>query len=211
MNKPRPTATLKGHLEKITYYNRENHYTIAKFKISGIQNPVTVLGYMPDPNLGEALKITGTWETHPRYGEQLKIDSFEVLLPATVEGIKKYLKSGFIKGIGHKTALRLINHFEDETLEIIEHSPERLLDVKGIGIAAADKITAAWKEHHSLRRLIHFLDENGIKTSYGAKIFKLYGQDALDVISNDPFRLVSDFPKAGFFMAIAKALSRLHK
>lgn len=201
MIKSRPTTTLKGHLEKITYYNRENHYTIAKFKISDIQNPVTVLGYMPDPNLGEALKVTGTWETHPRYGEQLKIDYFEVILPATVEGIKKYLKSGFIKGIGHKTALRLINHFEDKTLEIIEHSPERLLDVKGIGIAAADKITAAWKEHHSLRRLIHFLDENGIKTSYGAKIFKLYGQDALDVISNDPFRLVGDFPKAGFLMA----------
>jgi len=201
MHKSRPTTTLKGHLEKITYYNRENHYTIAKFKISDIQNPVTVLGYMPDPNLGEALKITGTWETHARYGEQLKIDSFEVILPATVEGIKKYLKSGFIKGIGQKTALRLINHFEDKTLEIIENSPERLLDVKGIGIAAADKITAAWREHHSIRRLIHFLDENGIKTSYGAKMFKLYGQDALDVISSDPFRLVSDFPKAGFFMA----------
>ena len=198
MNKSLPKTTLKGRLESITYYNRENHYTIAKFKISDIQNPVTVLGYMPDPNLGEALKITGTWETHPRYGEQLKIDSFEVILPATVEGIKKYLQSGFIKGIGQKTALRLINHFEDRTLEIIENNPERLLDVKGIGKAAADKIIGAWKEHHSIRRLIHFLDENGIQTSYGAKIFKLYGQDALEVISSDPFRLVSDFPRTGF-------------
>ena len=82
MHKSRPTTTLKGHLEKITYYNRENHYTIAKLKISDMQNPVTVLGYMPDPNLGETLKIAGTWETHPRYGQQLKIDSFEVILPA---------------------------------------------------------------------------------------------------------------------------------
>lgn len=113
MNKSRPTTTLKGHLEKITYYNQENHYTIAKFSISNSQNPVTVLGYMPDPNLGETLKITGTWETHPRYGEQLKIDSFEVILPATVEGIKNYLESGFIKGIGQKTASRLISHFKN--------------------------------------------------------------------------------------------------
>ena len=118
MSKSLPMTTLKGHLEKITYYNRENHYTIAKFSIRNSQNPVTVLGYMPDPNLGESLKITGTWETHPRYGQQLKIDSFEVILPATVEGIKKYLQSGFIKGIGQKTALRLINHFEDKTLGV---------------------------------------------------------------------------------------------
>jgi len=203
MNKSLPTTILKGHLEKITYYNRENHYTIAKFSISNSQNPVTVLGYMPDPNLGETLKITGTWETHPRYGEQFKIDSFEVLLPATVEGIKKYLESGFIKGIGQKTASRLINHFEDKTLEVIENNPERLLDVKGIGKAAADKITGAWKQHHSIRRLINFLQGNGIKTSYGAKIFKIYGQDAVDIISSDPFCLVSDFPKTGFFMADA--------
>ncbi|RLJ00080.1 MAG: ATP-dependent RecD-like DNA helicase, partial [Candidatus Aenigmatarchaeota archaeon] len=179
MNNPSPTTTLKGHLEKITYYNRENHYTIAKLRIRDIQNPVTVLGYMPDPNPGEVLKITGTWETHPTYGEQLKIDTFEVILPATIEGIKKYLKSGFIKGIGEKTALRLISHFKSKTLEVIENKPEKLLDVRGIGKAAADKITKAWKEHHSMRRLINFLGENGIKTSCGAKIFKLYGQDAV--------------------------------
>ena len=131
-----------------------------------------------------------------------------MILPATVEGIKKYLKSGFIKGIGQKTALRLINHFEDKTLEVIENYPEKLLDVKGIGTAAADKITGAWKEHHSIRRLIHFLDENGIKTSYGAKIFKLYGQDALDIISSDPFRLVSDFPRTGNFKRLAKVWIR---
>lgn len=203
MNNPRPTTTLKGHLEKITYYNQENHYTIAKFRISNTQNLVTILGCMSDPNLGEALKITGTWETHPRYGQQLKIDSFEVILPATVEGIKKYLESGFIKGIGQKTASRLISHFEDKTLEVIENSPERLIDVKGIGKAVADKITGAWKEHHSIRRLTNFLQENGIKTSYGVKIFKLYGRDAVDIICSDPFRLVSDFPKTGFFMADA--------
>jgi exodeoxyribonuclease V alpha subunit len=203
MNKSHPTTALKGHLEKITYYNRENHYTIAKLRISDTQNPVTVLGYMPDPNLGEALKITGTWETHPRFGQQLKIDSFEVILPATVEGIKNYLEAGFIKGVGQKTASRLISHFEDKTLEVIENNPERLLDVKGIGKAAADKIASSWKEHHSIRRLINFLQENGIKTSYGAKIFNLYGRDAVDIISGDPFRLVSDFPKTGFFMADA--------
>ncbi|MDY6789660.1 MAG: ATP-dependent RecD-like DNA helicase [Thermodesulfobacteriota bacterium] len=203
MNRSLPKTTVKGCLEKITYHNKENHYTIAKLKISDIQSPVTVLGYMPDPNLGETLKIAGTWETHPRYGQQLKIDSFEVVLPATTEGIKKYLTSGFIKGIGARTASRLVNHFAGKTLEVIENNPERLVEVKGVGKAAANKISVAWKEHHLIRRLIHFLQENGIKTSFGAKIYKLYGQEAMDIICGDPFRLVNDFPQTGFFMADA--------
>jgi len=194
-------TTLEGHLEKIIYYNKENHYTIAKLKTGKTQSLVTILGYMPDPNLGETLKITGTWETHPKFGQQLKIDCFEVILPATIEGIRRYLESGFIKGIGPKTVARLINHFEDNTLEVIENNPEKLLEVKGIGKANADIITGAWKEHHGLRRLIKFLQENRIKTSYAAKIFKLYGQDAVETIRNDPFLLVHDFPKIGFYMA----------
>ncbi len=201
MSNSRPLTTLEGQLEKIIYHNKENHYTIATLKTGKTQSLVTILGYMPDPNLGEALKIAGSWETHPKFGQQLKIDSFEVILPATIEGIRRYLESGFIKGIGPKTVARLINHFEDNTLEVIENNPEKLLEVKGIGKANADIITGAWKEHHGLRRLIKFLQENRIKTSYAAKIFKLYGQDAVETIRNDPFLLVNDFPKIGFYIA----------
>ncbi|PQP34087.1 ATP-dependent RecD-like DNA helicase, partial [Desulfobacteraceae bacterium SEEP-SAG9] len=168
-------------LEHITYYNQGNHYTIAKFRLAKTHNRIMVRGFMPDPSLGETLKLIGTWETHPKYGEQFKIESFEVILPATVEGIRKYLESGFVKGVGPKMAARLINYFEDRTLEIIAKEPARLLEVTGIGKAKALSISSAWTEHQAIRNLIMLLQEVGIKTSYSAKIFKEYGPNAVNV------------------------------
>ncbi|MEA3280706.1 MAG: helix-hairpin-helix domain-containing protein, partial [Thermodesulfobacteriota bacterium] len=132
--------TIEGHLERITYYNKENHYTIARLKTIKTNNPVTVMGFMPAVKPGEALKIKGTWETHPRYGQQLRINSFEVILPATITKIKQYLESGFVKGIGPKIVDALINRFKDRTLEVVEKEPEKLIAVKGIGKAKAAQI-----------------------------------------------------------------------
>jgi exodeoxyribonuclease V alpha subunit len=196
-------TTLKGSLEHITYYNPENHYTIAKFRLEKTRNRIMVRGFMPVPNLGEVLKITGTWETHPKYGEQFKIGSFEVILPATVEGIRKYLESGFVKGIGPKMAARLIDYFEERTLEIIEKEPARLIEVTGIGKTKALSISSAWTEHQAMRHIIKLLQEVGLKTSYSAKIFKEYGPNAVNILFEDPYRLVNDFPRIGFFMADA--------
>ncbi len=113
--------TIEGDLAHITFYNQENHYTIARLKPPQNQNPITIVGCMPGVSLGQSLKVEGNWETHSKFGQQFKIDTFEVTLPATVDGIREYLKSGIIKGIGIKTAKRLVNHFGAKTLEVIEN------------------------------------------------------------------------------------------
>jgi len=193
--------TLEGCLERITYFNAENHYTIAKLKTSKTHNIVTIVGTMAAVNPGQALKIKGIWETHPRYGQQFKIASYEVVLPATIDGIRKYLESGIIKGIGPSMANRIVNCFGAKTFEIIEKEPEKLLEVKAIGKAKAALICNAWKDHHVARSLMQFLQNMGVQTSYCAKILKEYGPDAVNIISKDPFRMTTDIPGIGFYFA----------
>lgn len=200
-NESFPMTTLDGHLERITYFNEENHYTIAKLKINKTHNLVTVVGHMTVVSPGQALKIKGTWETHPKYGQQFKIKSYEITLPATVDGIRKYLGSGVIKGIGPAMADRLVNHFGTETFEIIEKSPGKLLDIEGIGKAKAALICNAWKDHHVARGLMQFLQEMGVATSYCGKILGEYGRDAVDIIRSDPYRLSADIPGISFYFA----------
>ncbi|MGB5155844.1 SF1B family DNA helicase RecD2 [Desulfobacterium sp. N47] len=198
-------TTIEGYLQNITYFNEETHYTIAKIRAHGIESPVTVVGFMAAVSPGESLKISGNWETHPRYGEQLKIRTFEVTLPATAEGIKKYLGSGIIKGIGPLAASRLVDSFGSLTLEIIEKNPERLLEVAGIGKAKAAAITDAWQSHHLVRSLMNFLQDAGVRTSYCGKIIKLYGEDSVNILSDNPYCIVKDIPGAGFYIADAIA------
>lgn len=194
-------TTIEGHLERITYFNEDTHYTIARLKPAGLSATVTVVGYLAGVSLGETVKVNGRWETHPKYGQQLKIDSFEVTLPAGIEGIRTYLGSGIVKGIGPSLAARMVNAFGAETLEIIQGQPERLVEVDGIGETKAALIQNAWSEHHALRGLMQFLQKMGIQTSYCAKIYKEYGPDAVSLIQKDPFVLADDFPGAGFLMA----------
>ena len=194
-------VTLEGHLERITYFNEANHYTIARVKPANLDIGVTVVGYLAGVSPGETIKARGTWEIHPRYGQQFKVQSFDVTLPAAVEGIRKYLSSGIVKGIGQSTAARLVSAFGENTLEIIESNPERLLEVEGIGKAKAAAIHAAWHAHHTLRSLMQFLQQMGVQTAYGAQIYKEYGPDAVDFIRQDPYRLAEDIPGAGFLIA----------
>ena len=195
-------TTLEGQINKVTYYNDDTHYTIAKLETEENRNPVTIIGYLSQPTPGEILKVAGKWETHPRYGQQLRLVSYEVVLPATVAGITNYLKAGFIRGIGPKTAAVLVAHFENQTLEIIEKNPEKLTEVKGIGKETAARINQAWKEHHSARALMAFLQQNGLKAAWSAKIIKTYGiTAALEILHTDPYRLANDIPKIGFYIA----------
>ena len=193
--------TLEGHLERITYFNKETHYTVARFKRANPATVLTVVGYMTGVGIGESIKIKGGWAAHPRYGQQFKIQSFEVTLPAAVDGIRKYLASGVIKGIGPSMAARMTKLFGADTLEIIEKRPERLLEVEGIGQTKAGMIQEAWQEHHTLRTLMQFLQEMGVQTSYCAQIYKAYGPDAVDLIREDPYVLAEDIPGAGFLIA----------
>lgn len=194
-------TTIQGRLEHITYFNEETHYTIARLKPDGLSAAVTVVGYLAGVSLGETIKVNGRWETHPRYGQQLKIDSFEVTLPAGIEGIRIYLGSGVVKGVGPSLASRMVRAFGTATLEVIENHPEKLVEVNGIGETKAAMIQDAWSEHHALRGLMQFLQKMGVQTSYCGKIFKAYGPDAVTLIQEDPFVLADDFPGVGFLMA----------
>jgi exodeoxyribonuclease V alpha subunit len=207
MNMPLPTTILEGELERITYFNAENHYTIAKLKTSKTNSIVTIVGTMSTVKTGQFLKIEGTWEIHPKYGQQFKIRTYEETLPATIDGIKKYLRSGIVKGIGPSTADKMINHFKTEVFDIIEKYPEKLLEIEGIGKAKAASICNAWKYNHAARGLMQLLQNAGVKTSYCAKILKQYGTDAEDVIRNDPYCLTVDIPGIGFYLADRIALN----
>jgi len=195
------TTTIEGHLQRFTYFNEDSHFTIARLKPAGLSAAVTVVGYLAGVSLGETIKVNGKWETHPKYGQQLKIDSFEVMLPAGIDGIRTYLGSGIVKGIGPSLAARMVKAFGAETLEVIEGHPQRLVEVDGIGEAKAALIQGAWSEHHALRGLMQFLQKMGIQTAYCAKIFKEYGSDAVTLIQEDPYILADDFPGAGFLIA----------
>ena len=199
---PQPVS-LEGRIEKVTFYNPENRFGIARVQVAGSDERVTVLGLLPHPQAGSALRISGIWECHARYGQQLRILTAEPLLPATIDGIRQYLASGFVKGVGPRTIARLVNYFQEETLAVIETAPERLCEVKGIGRQIARRISEAWQNEHVLRHLIRFLQENGVNALFAARIFATYGAESLAVLQDDPLRLARDFPRIGFTIADA--------
>jgi exodeoxyribonuclease V alpha subunit len=212
MNTPKysafPGATIEGQIEQITYCNAETHYTVARLKPNPLTAAITVVGYLAGVRIGETLKIKGRWQSHPKYGPQFRILTYDVTLPATVEGIRTYLQSGVVKGIGPALAARMVQAFGADTLQIIEESPERLTEISGIGDMRAGMIATAWQGHHALRGLMQFLQEMGVQTSYCGKIFKKYGPDAVTLIREDPYVLAQDFPAGGFLIgdAIARQL-----
>ena len=194
-------TTINGRLERITFRNEENHYTIGRLKTDATANLVTIVGYLVGVRLGETLKLTGQWVTHPRFGNQFKFDTFEVALPAAVDDILAYLQSGVIKGVGRKMAGRLVRCFKDQTLEIIDRQHAKLVVVEGIGPIKAEAIHNAWKAHHTVRGLMQFLQTHGVKAAYGSRILKLYGDEAVTLLRDDPYRLAEDLPGRGFIIA----------
>lgn len=202
-------AVLEGHLEHLTYYNKENHYTVARLRARQSSSPITIIGYLAGVRPGENLRLEGTWETHPKYGQQFKVKSFSVAIPASVEGIRNYLASGVIKGIGAHMADKLVAAFGEDTLAIIADEPGKLLDVDGIGSVKADQIRGAWKEHKSLNELMQFLQEMEVNSALCAPIFNEYGPDAVEFMRAAPYRLALDVPRVGFRAAdtIARQLN----
>ena len=193
-----PATTVEGTIETVTYHHPDSLFTIARMRVTRERNLITVLGYLPNPRPGESLSIGGRWEVHPRYGQQLRITSVRSMMPATVESIKATLSSGLIKGVGPKTVARLVNHFREQTPEIMATRPDRLVEVKGIGPETASRLVAAWRSNNSLRHLMQFLYDSGINPSYGARLFKEYGENAIEILSQDPMRPAHDIPGIGF-------------
>ncbi len=194
-------CVLKVQVERITYYNEENHYTIAKVKIDGKNSVITVVGTLYSVVPGELLRVEGDWTVHPRFGEQFRITSYETLLPATVKGIERYLGSGMIKGIGPVMAKRLVGQFGEKTLEIIDGDIEKLREVPGIGEKRVDMIKGAWDEQKEVRNVMVFLQGNGVSPAYAAKIYRFYGNDAVRIVRDNPYRLAVDIFGIGFLTA----------
>ncbi len=198
-------STLEGRLDHITYHNPDNHYTIAKLSIPKTKSRVTIVGTMAGVSAGESICVEGSWQHHPRFGQQFQIQTYSIQLPDSVDGIQNYLKSGFIKGIGPAMAKRMVAHFATETIDIIENAPKRLQEIPGIGPVKADAIVEAWNTHHGLRNLMRFLQENNIQTSCSGKLFKAYGSQAVEILKTDPYRIAGDIPHIGFVVADAIA------
>lgn len=203
-----PLSSLRGTIERITFYNEENGYTVARFLPENNAPIVTVIGNLMGASVGESLALEGIWVNHPRHGRQFEIRRFSLQLPATVEGLRRYLGSGLIKGIGPVTAERIVKHFGMETLEVIDRGAERLNEVEGVGPKRIALIQRGWQEQKQIKEVMLFLQSHGVSTSLAVKIYKAYGDGALHVLRNEPYRLARDIYGIGFLTAdkIARAL-----
>lgn len=188
--------TYEGVVEEIIFTNEANGYTVCELKCG--KEVITAVGYMPFINVGETLKVSGKWVTHQDYGEQLKVELYEKLLPETSQAIEKYLASGLIKGVGPATAKKIVKKFGEDTLNIIRHSPQRLSEVKGINLDKALAIGQAFSEQSGLRDVVMFFQEFGISPAYSAKIYKALGKDTIDQIKANPYRLSDEMFGIGF-------------
>jgi len=198
---------IRGIVERVTYYNEENGYSVIRLSVGGRPAPagrfpgqdlVTVVGNLPEVNPGESLRLEGTWATHPQYGRQFRAERCEQILPATVEGIKRYLGSGLVKGVGPVTAARIVQRFGTDTLRVLDEDPRRLREALGVGPKRAAAVAKAWEEQKHIREVMLFLQSHGVSTRLAVKIYKTYGDDALEVVQEDPYRLARDIWGVGF-------------
>ena len=194
-------ADLQGQIERITYSNDENGYTIARVKVYGQADLVTVVGNLMAPAPGEIIRMKGEWANHPKYGEQFKVVNYKTTVPASVYGIKKYLGSGLIKGIGPVMAGRIVKKFGKETLDVIEDEIEKLSEVDGIGKKRIEMIKKAWEDQKEIREVMLFLQSHGVSSGYATKIFKQYGNMSIQVVKQNPYRLATDIFGIGFVTA----------
>lgn len=187
-----------GYIERITYQNPENGYTVAQLKESGRQELTCIVGSMPDLKPGETIRCQGAWKNHLVYGRQFIVSSHRIEAPADLIGIKKYLGSGLIKGIGHKYANRIVEKFATNTLEIIDKTPERLLEVEGVGKKRVEKIRECWEEQKSIRDVMIFLQGHGVSPAYAQKVYKNYGAKSIQKVKENPFQMARDIYGIGF-------------
>jgi exodeoxyribonuclease V alpha subunit len=205
---PSVGATLDATLERITYANEDNGYTVAKVDPGRGGELITVVGSLLGAQPGEALRLRGRWSAHPQYGRQFHAEDFTTVLPATVQGILRYLGSGLIKGIGPKLAEKIVDHFGVGSLDVIETTPQRLVEVPNLGPKRTRLITQAWEEQKAIKEVMVFLQGVGVSTSLAVRIYKQYGDGSIGVVRTAPYRLASDVWGIGFKIAdtIAQAV-----
>ena len=198
--------TLEGNVERITYYSPETGYCVLKLaptqpQLARRSELITVVGTMPEVQPGESLKCQGTWATHPTHGRQFKAENIIQQRPATVEGIRRYLGSNLIKGVGPVTAKRIVDFFGEATLDILDNEPERVREVPGVGRHRSKIIGEAWETQKAIKEVMLFLQSYGLNTGIATRIYKTYGDEALNIVQTDPYKLVSDIWGVGFLTA----------
>ncbi|MCH7662767.1 MAG: ATP-dependent RecD-like DNA helicase [Chloroflexi bacterium] len=207
--------TITGSVERITFHNSENGYTVLRLRpdkrgLSGANREglVTVIGNLPDISPGESLRLSGAWSKHPKHGHQFKAEQCEQVLPTTTEGLRRYLGSGLLPGIGPHLADRIVDKFGSDTLDVIENHPERLRQVQDIGPKRSQQIVRAWAKQKHVKDIMLFLHSHGISANLAVKIYKQYGDESLAIVQSNPYQLSSDIFGVGFKTAdkIAQAL-----
>ena len=194
-----------GTLERVVYHNEENGWTVFRLRVEGREEPVAVVGNMSSPQIGVRLRVKGRWITHPKFGRQIQMTSWEEELPATEEGIRLFLASGCIKGIGPKWADRIVAHFGASTLDVMDNDPDRMLELPRFGKKRLEAMKASWAEHQGIRELMIFLQPHGVTAGLSVRIYRQYGAQSLAVVRENPYRLAMDIHGIGFTTADALA------
>jgi exodeoxyribonuclease V alpha subunit len=202
------STDLQGTLERFVYAGTASGWCVARLRIDGRSEPVTVVGNLTGVQVGEMLQLHGAWEHDPRYGRQFRVQSYRSVRPATPAAIEKFLGSGLVPGIGPMTAHRIVEHFGGETLDVLDTAPERLREVPGLGRKRAAALRQSWQEKRHLQEVVMFLHQHGIGTAEALRIFRTYGTRSVAQVSENPYQLAQDIRGIGFRSAdrIARAL-----
>jgi exodeoxyribonuclease V alpha subunit len=192
------SEALSGTIERVTFHNPENGFVVLRVEVKGKRGLVTVVGQTPRAVAGEFVEATGSWKQDPEHGEQFKADALRTMPPNSLEGIEKYLGSGLVKGIGSHFAKKIVEVFGARTLQVIDESPAFLKEVKGIGPRRIQQIRESWRQQKAVRDIIVFLSSHGIGTGRAFRVWKTYGDKALEVVRSNPYRLADDIWGIGF-------------
>ena len=200
-----PPECLEGTIEQVVYYNPDNGYTVCRFGLEDGRQ-FTIIGTFPPLSPGEVLRVSGRWEMNPRFGQQLRVESFVPILPSSIKGIEKFLSSGLVRGIGPVLARRIVKKFGQKTIEVISEHPDRILGVEGVGEVKLKEIKKSWTENQRIRDLIIFLQEHNVSTSIATKVYRQYGEKSFLVLRRNPYQLCLDIWGIGFKTADQIAL-----
>jgi exodeoxyribonuclease V alpha subunit len=199
---------IRGIVQRITYHSQDNGWSVLRVNPFNVHDEtVTVIVHQMQVFAGATMEFSGSWTVHPKFGRQFKANEATELKPASAGALEKYLGSGLIKGVGPKTAQKIVRHFGKETLDVFEERIERLTEVPGIANKKLTSISAAWQEHRAIRDVMIFLQSHGISTLFAVRIYKQYGDSSIALVSENPYRLAADFYGIGFFSADKVALS----
>jgi exodeoxyribonuclease V alpha subunit len=196
-----PTEHVQGIVERVTFHAEDSGYTVARLKVPSARDLITIVGRFPSIHAGQTLRLVGYWRDHPKFGQQFQVVHAQETKPATLTGLEKYLGSGLIRGIGPVTARRIVAHFGLETLDIIEQEVKRLIEVPGIGEKRVVMIQNAWEAQKAIKEVMLFLQGHGVSTTYAVKIYKQYGDQAIEIVSRNPYQLAADIFGIGFVTA----------